>query len=113
MTARSPSATMESPATESIRSNDFRIRMATPADLQIVLHHRRSMFNDMGYRDQARMEAMFEASEPFFAERINDGRYKAWLVEEQGGKVVAGGGIVLFEYHASPSDPSPIRPLIV
>ena len=92
---------------------EFTIREATIADLDVVLHHRCSMFSDMGYHDESALEAMLSTSRPFFAGRLGDGRYRAWLVENSLHRVVAGGGIIIIDYHSSPTDPLPKRPVIV
>ncbi len=91
----------------------FTIREATPADLDIVLRHRRNMFYDMGYTDETLLAAMLAASRPFFSERLKDGRFHAWLVENGYRDVVAGGGLLILDYPASVRDPSSKRPLIV
>jgi len=95
------------------QGNEFTVREATITDLEVVLHHRRSMFSDMGYHDEPAVKAMLSTSRPFFAERLADGRYRAWLVENSLHQVVAGGGFIIFDYHSSPTDPFPKRPVIV
>jgi len=89
------------------------IREATPADIKIVLHHRRSMFCDMGYRDEAALAEMVQTSEPFFLRGLMTGSYRSWLVENTDGRVIAGGGIIISEYHSSPIDTLPKRPIVV
>ena len=96
-----------------MKYKDFEIREATPADLKTVMYHRRSMFRDMGYREESDLHAMEKTSEPFFAERLARGTYRGWLVETTEKQVIAGGGIIIFDYHSSPSDPLPKRPVIV
>lgn len=91
----------------------FTIREAKPEDLAVVMHHRRSMFCDMGYGDEAARDAMQATSEPFFAKGLLTGTYRGWLVENEEKKVIAGGGIVIFDYHSSPLDPFPKRPMVV
>jgi GNAT superfamily N-acetyltransferase len=71
------------------------------------------MFVAMGYRDGEALKAMEATSEPFFAKGLEDGSYRAWLVENDVDEVVAGGGIVLLDHHSSPSHPQPKRPVIV
>jgi GNAT superfamily N-acetyltransferase len=93
--------------------NDFTIREATIADLDVVLRHRRSMFSEMGYHDEPALVAMLSTSRPFFAERLSDGRYRGWLVENSLNQVVAGGGIIIFDYHSSPADSFSKRSVIV
>jgi GNAT superfamily N-acetyltransferase len=88
------------------------IREATPADLDVVMHHRRSMFADMGDRGHAALDAMDASSRPLFARALADGSYRGWLAQEDG-RVVAGGGIIMLPYHSSPRDPKPRRAWIV
>ena len=97
----------------SLRWKEFTIREATSADIDIVLHHRRSMFYDMGYHDDAMLSAMLSTSRPFFAERLGDGRFHAWLVENGDHDVIAGGGLLILDYPSSARDPLPRRALIV
>ena len=89
------------------------IRAATPADLDVVMRHRRSMFADMGNRERADLDAMDASSRPLFARALGEGSYRGWLAQEHDGRVVAGGGIILLPYHSSPRDPSPQRAWIV
>lgn len=77
------------------------------------MHHRCSMFFDMGYRDEAALAAMKATSEPFFAKGLANGSYVGWLAENPLKQVIAGGGLIVFEYHSSPTDPFPKRPVIV
>jgi len=89
------------------------IREATPTDLDVVMHHRRRMFEDMGTRDRDALDSMEETSRPFFAQALSDGTYRGWLVADGAGRVVAGGGIILLAFHSSPRDPAPRRAWIV
>ncbi|HEV8538511.1 MAG TPA: GNAT family N-acetyltransferase [Bacteroidota bacterium] len=94
-------------------SDDMNFRRATLADLDVIMHHRRSMFFEMGYSDEGALAAMKATSEPFFAKGLANGSYVGWLAEHAGKRVIAGGGLIVFEYHSSPADPSPKRPVIV
>lgn len=89
------------------------IREGTLADLETIMHHRRSMYLDMGYHDESALAAMIASSRPFFAERLANGTYRAWLVENATKQIVAGGGLFVYDYHPSVSDPRPKRLLIV
>jgi GNAT superfamily N-acetyltransferase len=84
----------------------------TPADIEVVMHHRRSMFADMGSGDREALDGMEATSRPLFARALVDGSYRGWLAEEAG-RVVAGGGIIVLPYHSSPRDPRPRRAWIV
>ncbi|HJQ97437.1 MAG TPA: GNAT family N-acetyltransferase [Candidatus Polarisedimenticolaceae bacterium] len=90
----------------------YRLRSAGPADLPIVLEHRRKMFQDMGYRDPAALNATNESSTPLLARGLADGSYRGWLALS-GETVVAGGDIVILDFQAHPIDPRPRRAFVV
>jgi len=90
----------------------MRIRQATLADLEIILHHRRSMFADMGYGDAAARETMVVAARPFVEAGLKEGSYRGWLVEVDA-HVVAGGGVAISGFQPTPMDSSPRRVWVV
>jgi GNAT superfamily N-acetyltransferase len=94
-------------------SEPFQIREATAADIKIVMHHRRTMFCDMGYGDEAALAAMAQTSKPYFLRGLENGSYRGWLIEDEAGKVIAGGGVIITDYHSSPMDPLPKRAIAV
>ena len=96
-----------------VKDDAFRLRSATPEDLPVVLHHRRGMFVDMGYREEAQLDAMEGASAPFFEQGLRDGTYVGFLAVDGEERVVAGGGVVLLAYQPHPLDPRPRRPFVV
>jgi len=67
----------------------------------------------MGEREREALDAMEASSRPLFARGLADGTYRGWLAQEEGGRVVAGGGIIVLTYHSSPRDPKPQRAWIV
>jgi GNAT superfamily N-acetyltransferase len=89
-----------------------RLRPATAADLPTIMRHRRHMFADMGFRDAVSLDAMEATSAPFIKAGLENGSYRGWFVESADG-VVAGGGVVVFDYPSSPRDPSPRRAYIL
>lgn len=66
------------------------------------------MFVEMGRPDDAGMQAMIDAFVPWVRERLADGRYLGWLVED-GGQVVGGGGMLLMDFAPHWRDPQPLR----
>ena len=94
---------MSDPRTESLRCRD----------LAAILHHRRAMFEDMGYKDATALDAMDAGSRPFFAQALAEGWYRGWLAQSGGGEVVAGGGILILPWPANPRDAQTRRPMIV
>jgi GNAT superfamily N-acetyltransferase len=82
---------------------DTRIRMATVADVDIIVGHRRRMFQEMGCQDDAALDAMQATSSVFLRDGLQDGSYVGWLAECEG-LVVAGGGVVVVGYPSTPRD---------
>ena len=68
----------------------FEMRLATEADAELITEHRRRMFAEMGLDDPERLREVAEAFLPWVRERLGDGRYLGWLVENEG--AVVGGG---------------------
>ncbi len=93
-------------------NSEYRIRRTGVNELNKILHHRRSIFLDMGFEGNTVEEAM-AISETMFADAMKQDRYAGWFVEDANGSVVAGGGIVLIEFQPGPRDPSTYRPWVV
>jgi GNAT superfamily N-acetyltransferase len=91
---------------------DITIRPATVADAPIALHHRRAMFTDMGMGDPAGLDAMEATFVPYVTRGLGDGSYRGWLAQTGDGRVVAGGGLLVYEWPGSPRDPRPRRAYI-
>lgn len=79
-------------------------RTATPADAQLIAHHRRRMFVDAGRADNQVLEIMARNFETWVAKAIEDGKYIGWLTSD-GGRVVAGAGLMLLDWAPHPLDP--------
>jgi GNAT superfamily N-acetyltransferase len=76
----------------------FTIRLASTADLETLVAHRRAMFHDMGYTDQAALDAMSAKFRGWLLERMNRGDYHAWLATSENGEVAAGAGLWLMDW---------------
>ena len=68
------------------------IEAAGPADLPLLLGHRRGMFRDMGYTEEDVLDRMQAASHVYLTEAMRDGSYLAWVVKV-GGRAVSSGGV--------------------
>jgi len=91
----------------------LRLREATPRDVPSILRLRRLMFEDMGYREPAALEAMARGSEPFIARGLADGSFRAWVFDDASGRVVAGGAVVVAQWLGHPREPQPRRATIL
>ena len=93
-------------------SPDITFRTATPDDYEVILHHRRGMFRDMGSGTPDELDKMVEATRPWFQQALADGSYRAWLAQTPAGRVIAGGGIIIKSWPARPEDLKTQRALI-
>jgi GNAT superfamily N-acetyltransferase len=83
---------------------DYRIREATTADAEVVNAFRQAMFLDMGEQPGPELDAVGERYLPWLRERLNDGRFRAWLAEVDG-EPVASTGLWFKEVQPSPRNP--------
>jgi GNAT superfamily N-acetyltransferase len=81
-------------------STDYRVRLATLADSDVLVRHRIGMFTEMGVLlDVKVLDPAFRA---WLAEMMPAGTYRAWLVEAGEGEVVGGGGITILPWPPGP-----------
>jgi GNAT superfamily N-acetyltransferase len=87
---------------------ELSLREATPADISVLVNHRRRMFEDMaslnddGY-DPADLDSMDEAYARQLRTRLLDGTLQAWVLES-GGQIVASGSIFFSTWLPRPRD---------
>lgn len=75
-----------------------KIRSATAADVNAILHHRRAMFRDMGYRDERALDAMTERFHPWLRNKMEGGEYLAWFALAPDESIAAGLGLWLMDW---------------
>jgi GNAT superfamily N-acetyltransferase len=83
---------------------DIHIRKAGVEDLEYILHHRRAMFEEMGFRDPAVLDRVVDLSREYFSEALRIEMYTGWLAEELNGQIVGGGGIVVADWPGYPGE---------
>jgi len=76
----------------------FAIQRASTSDLETLVAHRRAMFQEMGYTDEAALHSMSAKFRVWVLERMNRGDYHAWLVTSEGGEVAAGAALWLMDW---------------
>jgi GNAT superfamily N-acetyltransferase len=76
----------------------FTIRKASTSDLETLVAHRRAMFRDMGYSDDAALDSMSEKFRVWLLKQMNSGEYHAWLVSAPDGSIAAGAGVWLMDW---------------
>lgn len=80
-------------------------RAATPADVDIITHHRRRMFIDAGRADNRVLDVMDEHFKPWLLSMLQAGKYMGWLALDNG-KVIGGAGLLLLDWPPHPLDPT-------
>jgi GNAT superfamily N-acetyltransferase len=81
-------------------SADYRVRLATLADADVLVRHRIGMFTDMGVAFDAR--ALDQAFRAWLAGVMPNGTYRAWLVDAADGTAAGGGGITIIAWPPGP-----------
>jgi GNAT superfamily N-acetyltransferase len=89
------------------------IREAAPSEAAIILHHRRSMFRDMGEGSIDELDRMVKVAGPWLDRAMADGSYHHWLALDTSGSVAGGGGVLLCPWPANPRDPCIERAVIL
>jgi GNAT superfamily N-acetyltransferase len=92
---------------------EITIRAATVGDAATILHHRRSMFRDMGEGTADELDRMAGMTKPWLQQAVSDESYRGWLAEDGSGRVIGGGGVLLYPWPASPKDPWLRRAIIL
>lgn len=94
-------------------TDEIAIRPATPGDAGAIFHQRRAMFEDIfGALDPDDAKTMEATFVPWVRRGLADGSYRGWLACNGDGHVVAGGGLIVHEWMASPIHPDPRRAYI-
>src|SRR6266568_1097402 len=83
---------------------EIHIREAAVEDLKHILHHRRAMFEEMGFQDTAVLDRVGSLSREYFSEALRTGKYRGWIAEGLNGQIVGGGGIVLADWPGYPAE---------
>lgn len=94
-------------------SETYTIRESTPADLDIIVAHRRGMFESMGSGTAEQLDVMDSVFTTWLRERVENGRYKGWFALAPDSSVAAGVGLWLLDWIPGPYDQQPYRGYIL
>ena len=89
------------------------VREAAASESPVILHHRRSMFRDMGEGTVEELDRMVEVAGPWLSRALADGSYHHWLALDREERVWGGGGVLLCPWPANPRDPCTQRAVIL
>jgi GNAT superfamily N-acetyltransferase len=87
----------------------FTIRQASLNDIPVIVAQRRHMYEDMGYADPARLDAMEAEFTLWLHDHLEDGHYHNWFVLGANGEIAAGAGLWLVDWPPQMMDFSPYR----
>ena len=76
----------------------FAVRRASNSDIDTLIAHRRAMFVDMGYRDEAALDSMATKCRDWLLAKMNREEYLAWLAIAPDGSIAAGAGLWLMDW---------------
>src|SRR2546423_14405610 len=78
-------------------SEQFHVRLATPADAETIGRHRASMFRDMGQVPPHLFEEFCARSRDRLRALLTTGEYVGWLASPENApdKIIAGAGVQL------------------
>jgi GNAT superfamily N-acetyltransferase len=89
------------------------IRAATVGDIPALIHHRRSMWWEMGRQDAAALDLMEAAARDYFCTAIPDGSYRGFLAQNESEEIVGGAGVVISPWPGSFDQRLPRRAMIL
>ena len=76
----------------------YAVRRASTDDIDTLVAHRRAMFVDMGYRDEAALDTMAAKSRTWLLAKMDCEEYLAWLAIAPDRSIVAGAGLWLMDW---------------
>ena len=78
----------------------YHLRAATTDDADVLVHHRIAMFQDM--KIQFDPDVLSRAFRPWLIDKMRDGTYHAWVVEDATHAVAAGAGASVLPWPPGP-----------
>ncbi|HEX2066844.1 MAG TPA: hypothetical protein VHI93_08535, partial [Candidatus Thermoplasmatota archaeon] len=92
---------------------EYRLRPARLADLEALVRHRRAMWQEMGTYAGRRLAAADAPYRAWVQREWRALRLRAWVVEDAGGAVVAGGALWLQGIHPRPGTRNLVQPYLL
>lgn len=91
----------------------FKIRRATPKDIDLLVRHRRLMFEEMAKPTKKQLEEMGEAYRVWALDLMKRRLFHGYIVTSGRGKVAASGCVWLREVQPSPGQPPGLFPYVL
>ncbi len=91
----------------------FRVRRARARDVDVLVLHRRRMWEDIGGRTPEQLDAADPVYRRWYLRESSAGRYLAFVAEDPRGRVVASGCLWLQPGQPRPGDASCVDPYLL
>lgn len=91
----------------------FKIRTATANDLDLLVRHRRRMFEEMASPTEEELRVHDASYRVWAGEMMRRRLLRVYIVETRGGKPAASGGVWLREMQPSPGHPQGMVPYVL
>jgi len=91
----------------------FRVRRARARDIDVLVLHRRRMWEDIGGRTPEQLDAADPVYRRWYLRESRAGRYVAFVAEDARGRVVASGCLWLQPGQPRPGDASCVDPYLL
>ncbi len=91
----------------------FKLRPATAKDLLTLVHHRRSMWENMGIKDRKQLARADKVYSSWASKRLKDRSLRGWVVENRDGTIVGSGCLWLQPRQPSPGNSQRFQPYLL
>ena len=97
-----------------LRAGDrLRVRRATVGDLDILVHHRRGMWEHLNVRNRNSLDQADQVYRRWVRSKLRNGKVVAWVVESSSGTIVGGGCLWLRPTQPRPNLTKPVDPYLL
>ncbi len=104
---------MKKPSPRRKASQRLKVRRAALADLEILVKHRRAMWEDMGIKGKAKHAKADQLYRTWARRHLKDGSLRGWVVENQDGLAVGGGSLWLQPVQPRPGYYRGVQPYLL
>jgi ribosomal protein S18 acetylase RimI-like enzyme len=94
-------------------SANITISRGTASELDHVIAHRSGMFRDMGVPASPAFDLAMANSLKFFQKMVAEDRYLFWLARDPEQRVIAGAGLVIYDWTPHPDTPEQFHRALV
>ncbi len=95
------------------RRRRFKVRGVGLKDLELLVRHRRGMWNDMKVGESSELDVADRAYRVWARQRLKNGSLSGWIVEDGRGRVAGSGCLWLRSVQPFPGATGPVEPYLL